>query len=83
MKVIIMGDGIVSNAPYIRLLERQRMKYLLGEKPGDHQFLFDAIDEAQEAEYHEFTTDFIFRCFIHKIKNSFFSYRFVIPNFNA
>lgn len=49
LKVIIMGDGIASNAPYIRLLEKQRMKYLLGAKPGDHQFLFDAIDKAEEA----------------------------------
>ncbi|MBS0654339.1 MAG: transposase, partial [Verrucomicrobia bacterium] len=44
LKVIILGDGISSNAPYIRLLEENRMKYLLGAKPGDHQSLFDAIN---------------------------------------
>ena len=54
LKVIIMGDGIASNAPYIRLLEEHRMKYLLGAKPGDHQFLFDAIEESEETEYYEF-----------------------------
>ena len=36
LKVIILGDGIASNAPYIRLLEEHKMKYLLGAKPGDH-----------------------------------------------
>lgn len=54
LKVIIMGDGIASNAPYIRLLEEHRMKYLLGAKPGDHQFLFNAVEESENAEYHEF-----------------------------
>jgi hypothetical protein len=53
LKVIIMGDGIASNAPYIRLLEENRMKYLLGAKPGDHQFLFNAIEESEETEYYE------------------------------
>lgn len=54
LKVIILGDGITSNAPYIRLLEGKKMKYLLGAKPGDHQFLFDAVDASEEAQYHEF-----------------------------
>lgn len=54
LKVIIMGDGIASNAPYIRLLEEHRMKYLLGAKPGDHQFLFNAVEESENAEYYEF-----------------------------
>lgn len=53
LKVIILGDGIASNAPYIRLLEEHKMKYLLGAKPGDHQFLFDTVDASEEAQYHE------------------------------
>ena len=53
LKVIIVGDGIASNAPYIQLLEEHQMKYLLGAKPGDHQFLFDAIEESSETEYYE------------------------------
>ena len=31
LKVIIIGDGIASNAPYIRLLEENRMKYFLAQ----------------------------------------------------
>ncbi|MGH2637816.1 MAG: transposase, partial [Rhabdochlamydiaceae bacterium] len=57
LKVIIVGDGITSNAPYIRLLEENGMKYLLGAKPGDHQFLFDAIESSEETEYYEFTDE--------------------------
>jgi hypothetical protein len=53
LKVVILGDGITSNAPYIRLLEEKKMKYLLGAKPGDHQFLFDAVEASEEAQYHE------------------------------
>lgn len=57
LKVIILGDGIASNAPYIRLLEENQMKYLLGAKPGDHQFLFDAVEEPGKAEYYELTDE--------------------------
>ena len=54
LKVVILGDGIASNAPYIRILESHKMKYLLGAKPGDHQFLFDAVDVSEETQYYEF-----------------------------
>lgn len=61
LKVIILGDGIASNAPYIRLLEEHKMKYLLGAKPGDHQFLFDTIDASEETEYYEILDEHGFR----------------------
>lgn len=54
LKVVILGDGIASNAPYIRLLEIHQMKYLLGAKPGDHQFLFDAVEASKKTRYYEF-----------------------------
>jgi len=57
LKVVILGDGISSNAPYIELLKSNKMKYLLGAKPGDHQFLFDSVDESEETEYYEFYDD--------------------------
>ncbi len=53
LKVIILGDGIASNAPYIRLLEEHKMKYLLGAKPGDHQSLFAALETSEETQYYE------------------------------
>lgn len=57
LKVIILGDGIASNAPYIRLLEENRMKYLLVAKPGDHRFLFDTVEESENTEYYEVTDE--------------------------
>ncbi len=54
LNVIILGDGLTSNAPYIQLLEEHKMKYLLGAKPGDHQFLFETLDASEETQYHEF-----------------------------
>jgi len=53
LKVIVTADGIASNAPYIQLLEKHRMKFLLGAKPGDHKFLFDAIETAEETQEYE------------------------------
>lgn len=57
LKAIILGDGISSNAPYIRLLEENNLKYLLVAKPGDHQFLFDAIEESEDEQYCEVADD--------------------------
>lgn len=55
LKVIMVGDGLTSNAPYIRLLEQNRMKFLLGAKPGDHKYLFEILES--QAEYHEVKDD--------------------------
>lgn len=53
LKVIVLGDGIASNAPYIRLLKERKMKYLLGAKPGDHKSLFEVLNTSEEAQYFE------------------------------
>lgn len=65
LKVIILGDGIASNAPYIRLLESHKMKYLLGAKPGDHQFLFDAVDASENTQYYEIRDE---KGFLHQFR---------------
>ena len=57
LKVIIIADGIASNAPYIRLLEQNQMKYILGAKPGDHKFLFDFAAASEEAKNYEILDD--------------------------
>jgi hypothetical protein len=54
LRVIVLGDGLASNAPYIRLLEEHKMKYLLSAKPGDHEFLFAAIEASEHTQYYEF-----------------------------
>jgi len=46
LKVIVIEDGLSSNAPHIRELIRQKMHFILGVKPGDHAFLFRQVDLA-------------------------------------
>ena len=65
LQVIMLGDGITSNAPYIRLLEEHKLKYLLGAKPGDHKFLFDAVDASEETQYYEILDD---KGFLHQFR---------------
>ena len=48
LKIIVLEDALASNGPHIRDLERLNLRYLLGVKPGDHVFLFDQIDLADE-----------------------------------
>jgi hypothetical protein len=57
LKVVIVTDGISSNASYIRLLEENQMSYILGAKPGDRKFLFDFIESSEETTYHEILDD--------------------------
>jgi hypothetical protein len=65
LKVIVIADGIASNAPYIRLLEEYKMRYILGAKPGDHKFLFDLADASEETKEYEIWDD---RGFFHQFR---------------
>lgn len=65
LKVIILGDGIASNAPYIRLLQEHKMKFILGAKPGDHEALFTALDASEETQYYEVLDE---RGFLHQFR---------------
>jgi hypothetical protein len=50
LKFLVIEDGLASNAPHIRELENQQMHYLLGVKPGDHEFLFQQLLAREDAE---------------------------------
>ena len=65
LKIIILGDGIASNAPYIRLLKEHNMKFLLGAKPGDHQALFAMLDTSEDMTYYEILDD---KGFLHQFR---------------
>ncbi|MGB0383446.1 MAG: hypothetical protein ACPGWR_01360 [Ardenticatenaceae bacterium] len=39
-----------SNAPHIRELQKHNLRYILGVKKGDHEFLFEQIEEACKKE---------------------------------
>lgn len=48
LKVIVVEDGLSSNAPHIKDLKRLKLRYILGAKPGDHKFLFDYVNTAAQ-----------------------------------
>jgi hypothetical protein len=50
LKFLVIEDGLASNAPHIRELENQGMHYLLGVKPGDHEFLFQYLLDLEDAD---------------------------------
>lgn len=49
LKTIVIEDGLASNAPHIRELEKHDLRYILGVKPKDHEYLFQLVDEAVAA----------------------------------
>ena len=50
LKLIVVEDGLASNAPHIRELQSLNMHFILGAKPGDHDFLWDQVLAAWEAD---------------------------------
>jgi len=48
LRLIITEDGLSSNAPHIKEIEKHNMHYILGVKEGDHKFLFDHVKQAEE-----------------------------------
>ncbi len=50
LKLIVVEDGLASNAPHIRQLNRLDMRFLLGAKPDDHEHLFAEVVRAHDEE---------------------------------
>src|SRR5881296_3800410 len=49
LKFIITEDSLSSNAPHIETLQHHDLHYILGVKEGDHTFLFQQIQAAEQA----------------------------------
>ncbi len=49
LNIIIAEDGLSSNAPHIKELDKHNLRYILGAKEGDHAFLFDYVKTAHQA----------------------------------
>ena len=49
LKLIVIEDGLSSNAPHIRALQDHQIHYILGVKEGDHGFLFEQVRQAETA----------------------------------
>lgn len=47
LKVIVVEDGLASNGPHIRLLQKLNLRFILGAKPGDHTALFQQFRKAE------------------------------------
>jgi hypothetical protein len=54
LPVVITEDALSPNAPHIQDLKRHDCRFILGVKPGDHQFLFDYVAQAHA---HGLTTE--------------------------
>lgn len=48
LKVIVVEDGLSSNGPHIRDLQKHNLRFILGAKPGDHGPLFTQLKQAAE-----------------------------------
>ena len=49
LPVIVVEDGLSSNAPHLRDLREADAHYIIGVKPGDHTFLFAHLQSLDEA----------------------------------
>lgn len=49
LPMVIIEDGLASNAPHIEDLKAAKLHFLLAAKPGDHQFLFEQFLAASDA----------------------------------
>ena len=50
LKTIVVEDALASNYPHLALLDELKLQYIIGVKPGDHEFLFDWIKHAKANE---------------------------------
>ncbi len=46
LKVIVVEDGLSSNGPHIRELQKHNLRFILGAKPKDHQALFSELSKS-------------------------------------
>ena len=49
LKFIVTEDGLSSNAPHIETLHEYGCHYILGVKEGDHAYLFEQVQAAEQA----------------------------------
>jgi Transposase DDE domain len=49
LKFIVTEDSLSSNAPHIETLQEHNLHYILGVKEGDHAYLFQQVEAAEQA----------------------------------
>jgi hypothetical protein len=53
LNLIIIEDGISSNAPHIKDLTAHNLRYILGVKSGDHEYLFSYVNSVEDVITYE------------------------------
>lgn len=48
LDIIICGDGLYSDQPFIHMITKERMHYILIAKPGDHKILMEWVNEQRQ-----------------------------------
>jgi len=48
LPLIVNEDALSPNAPHIKELKKHNLHYILGVKPGDHEFLFNFVENAAQ-----------------------------------
>jgi len=51
LKIMVVEDALAANAPHIKLIEKLDMKYIIGVKPKDHEYLFDYVKNSDNTEF--------------------------------
>lgn len=75
LPVIVIEDGLSSNAPHIEELKHHGLHFILGVKEGDHKFLFQQMEVAfQQGQAHTLTWEDPKKKVIHH-----FRYRIDVP----
>ena len=61
LKLIVIEDGLASNAPHIRQLQALDLRFILGAKQSDHTLLFDWVAATPQTAEATFTDEKGFR----------------------
>ena len=51
LDVIVLLDALYANAPLLEELQRHKIDYIINCKPGDHAWLFDYVNNADQATH--------------------------------
>lgn len=65
LKLIVLADGLWSNAPPIKQMQSLNMRYLLVAKPKDHKLLFSWLDASSKTQIYEERDD---QCIHHRFR---------------
>jgi hypothetical protein len=57
LKMLVVEDGLGSNYPHLSLLDSLKINYIIGVKPGDHEYLFDWIKDLKHESHTQIDAD--------------------------